>query len=263
MSSKKTFAVAMIGIPDNERHILKNIFKLSLYRTQTYVIVSSEESSQILIVDADDPKAMAEWRASCGVIGKSASPDHDRFKMPIPAVMVTREKLHDEFPYYIRRPFVATRVLGVLDQVASKELGGNQHSFISVKKAVPTSEEEVGVYRALVVDQSKSIRNQIELELNLFGIQVDAVESGEKAFELLNQNNYDMVFLDIVLPGIDGYQVCKGIKKIRKKTNVVIITNKSSPFDRVKGALAGCDIYITKPVKRAFFQKVVQKYLSK
>jgi hypothetical protein len=137
MSSKKTFAVAMIGIPDNERHILKNIFKLSLYRTQTYTIVSSEEPSQILIVDADDPKAMAEWHAFCGAASKSAFPGQDRFKMPIPAVMVTREKLSGELPYYIRRPFVATRVLSVLDQVASKELGGNQQSVISEEKNKP------------------------------------------------------------------------------------------------------------------------------
>lgn len=265
MSSKKTFAVAMIGIPDNERHILKNIFKLSLYRTQTYAIVSSKEPSQILIVDADDPKAMAEWHACCGAASQSAFPGQDS-KMPIPAVMVTREKLSGELPYYIRRPFVASRVLGVLDQVASKELGGNQQSVLSEEKkqTVPTS-EEWGIFRALIVDQSKLVRNQIELELNLFGVHVDTVESGEKAFELIDQNNYDMVFLDIVLPGIDGYQVCKSIKKkkTKKRTHVIIITNKSSPFDRVKGALAGCDIYLTKPLKRAFFQKVIQKYLSK
>ncbi len=114
------------------------------------------------------------------------------------------------------------------------------------------------------MDDSSTIRKLIELELKLFNIQVDAVESGEEAFELLAQNNYDLVFLDVVLPGADGYQICKTIKKdkTRKKMPVIMLTSKSSPFDRIKGALAGCDTYLTKPVSHSSFQKVVKKYLE-
>ncbi|MDS4042542.1 MAG: response regulator, partial [Candidatus Competibacter sp.] len=123
---------------------------------------------------------------------------------------------------------------------------------------------EPSVPTALVVDDSSTVRKQIELELKLFGIRIDAVESGELAFDLLAKNNYDMIFLDVVLPGVDGYQICKTIKKdkARKKTPVIMLTSKSSPFDRVKGALAGCDTYLTKPVKQSSFQKVVKKYLK-
>jgi twitching motility two-component system response regulator PilG len=114
------------------------------------------------------------------------------------------------------------------------------------------------------VDDSSTVRKQIELELKLFGIEVDAVESGEQAFELLAQKSYDLIFLDVVLPGIDGYQICKNIKKdkARKKTPVIMLTSKSSPFDRIKGALAGCDTYLTKPVKQTAFQKVIKKHLK-
>lgn len=81
--------------------------------------------------------------------------------------------------------------------------------------------------------------------------------------DFANKNNYDLIFLDVVLPGIDGYQLCKSLKrgKDKKKTPVIMLTSKSSPFDRVKGALAGCDAYLTKPVKQETFQKVVKKYL--
>jgi two-component system cell cycle response regulator len=266
MSSKKTFAVAMIGIPEHERHILNNIFKLSLYRTQTYTIASPDEPSEILIVDADDPKAIAEWRSLHGDVTKPAFPVDTGLKTRVPTVMVSKEKPSGGSSYYIRRPFVATRVLSVLDHVVSKELGFSQERVIGEEKkptAIPVKEHRI--YKALVVDDSKSVRKQIELELRLFGMQVDAAESAEKAFELLDQDDYDMIFVDVILPGIDGYQLCRSIKKdkLKKKIPVIILTNKSSPFDRVRGALAGCDTYLTKPVKQVSFQKVVQKYLSK
>jgi len=115
-----------------------------------------------------------------------------------------------------------------------------------------------------VVDDSSTVRKQVELELKLLGIWTDAAESGEDAFELLAQKDYDIIFLDVVLPGVDGYQICKTIKrnKAKKKTPVIMLTSKSSPFDRVKGALAGCDTYLTKPAKQNSFQKVVKKYLK-
>ena len=113
-------------------------------------------------------------------------------------------------------------------------------------------------------DDSSTIRKQLEIELKIFDVQVDTAESAEQVFDLINRKIYDMIFLDVVLPGIDGYQICKIIKKDKdkKKIPVVMLTSKSSPFDRIKGALAGCDTYLTKPVKQASFQKVVKKYLK-
>jgi two-component system cell cycle response regulator len=279
MNSKKTYAVAMIGIPDNERHVLTNIFKLSLYRAHSYKSATADDPTEILVVDADDPKAMAEWRTFRG--DGNTRPTFGQDNTPkIPTVMVTKEKLSDSLPYYIRRPFVATRVLSVLDQLVSKELSvtrqrviGEEASKPAMKEPVPQEPvrvvapivEQPPAFTALIIDDSRPVRKQIELELKLFGIQVDSAESGEQAFELLNQKTYNLIFLDVVLPGIDGYQICKTIKrdKVRKKTPVVMLTGKSSPFDRVKGALAGCDTYLTKPVKQASFQKVVKKYLDK
>lgn len=245
---------------------MKNIFKLSLYRNRTYTLASLDEPSEILIVDADDPQAMAEWHCLRGdSVTRPLLPDQGCAPSPIPTVMVTKEKLSDSLPYYIRRPFVATRVLSVLDQVATKELSVAQERLIGQEQPAPTTLPEQSVPTALVVDDSKPVRKQVELELKLFGMQVDAVESGEQAFELLAERSYDMIFLDVVLPGVDGYQICKTIKKdkAKKKTPVIMLTSKSSPFDRVRGALAGCDTYLTKPVKQGAFQKVVQKYLKK
>ncbi len=263
MSDGKTFAVAMIGIPESERNVLKNIFKLSLYRACTYTLVLAGEPSQILIVDADDPKALAEWRVLRGGARQSSSPD--AAPSPIPAVMVTKETSSVGAARCIRRPFVATRVFNVLDQIAAQVPSVAPERVISEEPApVTAAVKEPPVLTALVVDDSSTIRKQLELELKLLGIQVVAVESGEQAFESLDRNNYDLIFLDVVLPGIDGYQICRTIKKdkTKKKTPIIMLTSKSSPFDRVRGALAGCDTYLTKPVKQSAFQKTVKKYLK-
>jgi twitching motility two-component system response regulator PilG len=277
MSSKRTYTVAMLGIPEHERHVLANIFKLSAYRTRTYTLASSGEASEILIVDADDTIAMTEWQTLRGE-GTTPIPDNvpNNGKSKIPTVMVTKERLSESLPHYIRRPFVATRVLSALDQITIRELSapkqriiGEESKPVIAKKAAPipktNPESTEPTHTALVVDDSKPVRKQIELELKLFGIRVEMAESGEQAFALLNDKNYDMVFLDVVLPGVDGYQICKAIKKdkLKKKTPVIMLTGKSSPFDRVKGTLAGCDTYLTKPVKQTAFQKVVKKYLNK
>jgi two-component system cell cycle response regulator len=267
MSDKKTFAIAMFGIPEPERNVLKNIFKLSLYRSYTYTLASSDHASQILLVDADDPKARAEWRAFCGAGSRNEPLSFRQSGTPpsLPTVMITKETLSNDIAYCIHRPFVATRVLSVLDQVAAQATTGpTQERVIGEDQPIVAKSVERSVQTALVVDDSSTVRKQIELELKLFGIQVDAVESGEQAFESLARKNYDLIFLDVVLPGVDGYQICKTIKKDKatKKTPVIMLTSKSSPFDRIKGALAGCDTYLTKPVKQTSFQKVVKKYLK-
>jgi twitching motility two-component system response regulator PilG len=256
MSDKKSFLVDMIGIPDHERNVLKSIFKLSLYRAYAFIFVSANEPCQILMVDADDPEVMAKWRTRHRS-GESTS-------SAIATVMVTKEKQPDTFPYSIHRPFVATRVLGVLDQIATEISTRSAERAISEEPAAIATKEVLPVSTVLVVDDSSTIRKQLELELKLFDVQVDTAESSEQVFDLMNRKIYDMIFLDVVLPGIDGYQICKIIKKDKdkKKIPVVMLTSKSSPFDRIKGALAGCDTYLTKPVKQASFQKVVKKYLK-
>jgi len=80
----------------------------------------------------------------------------------------------------------------------------------------------------------------------------------------VNENNYDIIFLDIILPGIDGYEVCKAIKEGKcKDTPVIMLTGNSSPADRIKGNLSGCDTYLIKPVGQVVFQEIINQYLNR
>ena len=116
----------------------------------------------------------------------------------------------------------------------------------------------------LIIDDEAAIRESLETLLEFEGYSVESAETGEQGLAKIGQRPFDLVLLDVVLPGTDGYQVCKAIKKGfgAKRTPVVMLTSKSSPFDRLRGSLAGCDNYLVKPVNQADFEAVLTKYLS-
>jgi len=66
-----------------------------------------------------------------------------------------------------------------------------------------------------------------------------------------------MVFLDVMMEDVNGYEVCKWIKKVKSSINVVMLTSKSSPFDRVRAKLSGCNNFISKPPKDKHLKKVI------
>ena len=115
----------------------------------------------------------------------------------------------------------------------------------------------------LVVDDNITAREFMKTKLAPFGFNVDYAESGEQAIGLTGQKSYSCVFLDVIMPGIDGYQVCKLIKSKRAatKTAVIMLTSKGSPFDRIRGAMAGCDAYLTKPVDEDKLLESIVKFL--
>lgn len=115
----------------------------------------------------------------------------------------------------------------------------------------------------LVVDDNLTVREFMRSKLAPFNFNVDYAESGEQAVGLTGHRRYACVFLDVVMPGIDGYQVCKLIKskKAQGKSHVVMLTSKGSPFDKIRGAMAGCDAYLTKPVDEEKLLETIVRFL--
>jgi twitching motility two-component system response regulator PilG len=124
-------------------------------------------------------------------------------------------------------------------------------------------EDAVTGIRALVVDDSTTVRRLMDLTLRPMGIDVEFADRGEDALALVKHRNYDIVFLDVMLPGIDGYRVCKAIKadKATKHTPVIMLTSKDSAFDKVRGIMAGTDVYLTKPLERTALLAAMKKCL--
>lgn len=184
-----------------------------------------------------------------------------------PSVLVSKQREFKTEHYQVRRPLIASRIISVLDQVANIELEIEDEVAIAniensnVSEAVSKNANSGGL--ALVVDDSLPVRIQMNAALTPFTSRVDLAETGEEAFDLVNENNYDIIFLDIILPGVDGYEVCKAIKEGKcKDTPVILLTGNSSPADRIKGNLSGCDTYLIKPVNEMVFQEIVDQYLN-
>ena len=100
--------------------------------------------------------------------------------------------------------------------------------------------------RILVVDDEPSITEFVGYALKKEGFAPDVVDNGEDALAMAQKNDYDLFVLDIMLPGMDGWQVCR---EIRKESNVPIImlTAKDETFDKVLGLELGADDYVAKP----------------
>lgn len=142
-----------------------------------------------------------------------------------------------------------------------------RHDINHDKPKMASKPKKVYRYQALVVDDSAAIRKQLELELAETDIFAEFAESGEQAIEKSDQKLYDLVFLDIILPEMDGYAVCRHLRANpkMKKTPIIMLSGKTSPMDEVKGVIAGASTYLTKPIKQDQFQttlKRVSRWLS-
>lgn len=127
--------------------------------------------------------------------------------------------------------------------------------------ALINNSKKLSTPQVLVVDDSASVRKQLEIELEFFNASVDYAESAESAFNLLKIKKYDVVLLDVVLPDKDGFQICKYIKAEDKSTVAIMLTGKATQTDKIKGSLAGCNAYLVKPVGRQTFQSTIKNYL--
>jgi CheY-like chemotaxis protein len=119
--------------------------------------------------------------------------------------------------------------------------------------------------RVLVVDDSPTVRRQLAVALHRMGLDSEGVNSAREALETLAVRHYEMVFVDVVMPEMDGYRLTREIKRSRtlRPMPVVILTSRSSPFDLARGALAGCDSYLVKPVSMQSLRETVARHLHR
>ena len=100
--------------------------------------------------------------------------------------------------------------------------------------------------KVLVVDDEKLIVKGIRFSLEQDGMEVDCAYDGEEAFNLAKENAYDMILLDIMLPKMDGFQVCQAIREF-SDVPIIMLTEKGDDMDKILGLEYGADDYITKP----------------
>ncbi len=276
VSNPRTFRVGIVGASVEALNAFARIFSVTNFRNRIYEAVPLMTNSRRLPEDVDfvilctlNPTVLTAWDR-----GLIEGPAATR-----PQVRLSRRGAVDgQSPtgYFLESPINPSRLIKLLDTYTIKELnylpefeiGGDSTrlsedavaglKLLNRPEAIAAARRE-GLNKALVVDDSLAVRRQLEIEFGLLGVEVTSVDTAEAALGAALGCKFDMIFMDVVLPSMDGYAACRRIKKIQanKNTPIILLTSKSSSFDRIKGALAGCDTYLVKPINHSDFERII------
>jgi len=117
--------------------------------------------------------------------------------------------------------------------------------------------------RILIIEDEESLLRLETILLTVNGYEVSNASTGKDALEKLSCEQFDLVLLDIMLPDIDGYEICSRIKEDPRHAGipVVMLTGRKSSGDQERGASCGADAYLTKPFKSAMIIEVIERLL--
>lgn len=283
----RIFKVAVIGATQADLNVFNRIFGITRYRPRRYELLVINEGGSVLelskiktadiyVVNINSPASVRYWQT----ISSSIAVENRRPVLKISKVTPSTEAGAE---FTISWPINPAKMLQTLDNYTIRhlhyypefEIGSDAEpcaTTIKNIKAINTNinskqvgESSQSPLRVLVADDSLAVRRQLKMEFDMLNAQLNLVEDGESAIRAAQEEPYDIIFLDVVMPGADGYSVCKNIRKskLNKNTPVVMLTSRSSKFDKLKGVLAGCDTYLTKPVNHNEFTEITQKHLNK
>jgi twitching motility two-component system response regulator PilG len=116
--------------------------------------------------------------------------------------------------------------------------------------------------KVMVIDDSNTIRRSAEIFLNQAGCQVILAQDGFEALSKINDHQPNIIFCDILMPRLDGYQTCALIKRSPRfhKTPVVMLSSKDGLFDRARGRMVGSSEYLTKPFTKDSLLTAVRQH---
>jgi len=145
------------------------------------------------------------------------------------------------------------------DDAARSAEGGQDGSSV----AEPAAPYE-GV-TVMVIDDSKTIRRTAETLLGKAGCKVVTANDGFEALALIVAHEPDVIFVDVMMPRLDGYQTCALIKRNEtfRDTPVVMLSSKDGLFDRARGRIVGSDQYLVKPFTRGELLAAIERHVGK
>lgn len=264
----KQFTIALCGFSETEQKSLGRAFALSEVRPRHYVLWPPGRSApDICILNEDLPGGPLDWAAlRQGIPGA-------RFPVVRVGIAERASQVFDGVvSVFFKRPVLANRILKTLDDLVTEfyhfapELAIRDDLSAAViaghgKGQAPVA--PASAKRVLVVDDSESVRRMMEVRLGMVGCAVDFAVSGEEALAKAGACRYDLIFLDVMLPGISGYDVSRLLKrKLRVTAPVVMLTGRTSRLDKLRGTLAAADVYLTKPLSIEQLNATLTRYLT-
>ena len=278
IKQKDVYSVEVIGFSQTELMALASVFELSSRRVPKFARHNAAGGpSDILLVDANDMEAfkLLQERNASGQIPTILIGDSNRgTNWPVLPRPIRWMRLFQAFDAAVSAPSAEAAVKPAEVSAPPKAATAVQNAAPAPIAGTPPAKpagaapsipqaQNPGADWVLVVDDNQTVREFMKSKLAAFSFNVDYAESGEQAIGFTGQKHYACIFLDVVMPGIDGYQVCKLIKSNRsaQKTAVVMLTSKDSPFDKIRGSMSGCDAYLTKPVDEEKLLETIAKFL--
>jgi CheY-like chemotaxis protein len=120
--------------------------------------------------------------------------------------------------------------------------------------------------KVLIVDDSDVALKFMQSRLRHFGYEGQLARSGEEALTMTAKDDYQFVFLDVMMAGLDGYQTCRAIKQNKGKRPtipvVVMLTSRGGTIDKIRGSMSGCDAYLTKPLNEQQLGMVLAQHAA-
>ncbi len=258
--------VGSFGFPEQQRSKVEKILRLS--RRRDYELVAFDETAlpDVLLVFGEE---------ALSAPSVSALPADYRRRL----VLVSRQKPKEVSLPHIGYPLISSRVIRVLDGIVDRTIDSVPltdsdaplAADVSESKKVALSDEsrtqepepDDNALSVLVVDDSAPMRQALADQLVALpmAMQISFAEDGASALSVTDQQHFDLIFLDIMMPGIDGFETCTQLRQKAhiKKTPIIMLSSKTSPLDEVKGIMAGCSTYLTKPIVPDEFQKVIRR----
>jgi len=235
--------ISYLGIEKQDMRIIRNMFQLVKWLQKVFVlrIFRPNIDHDILLINADNKEALDVWRqikSQKDCISIMLSTSGQQFKDAIT----------------LQRPIELKQFERILDNIASTDRVHHLHDDVLLDSL-----------DVLIIDDSLPVRQYMKQKLpQLYSSKVimDFAASGEEGARKIKKNVYDIIFLDVVMPGADGYKVCKWIKA-NSVAHIVMLTSKGSPFDKIRGAMSGCNGYLVKPPDDDSLKAVLENYNRK
>lgn len=231
-TTKTRCRVFHLGLDAREVLVIEGVFRANPELAERYVFGAppADDDVDLLFVNGDDDHALRAWHEI-----KATRPE-------VLCLLVTAQPERHAGARTLAKPLNFRNFSSILDAITSSDT-----PFLRT-----AANSAGGELRVLVVDDSFPARQFMKFKIeelaaaSSIGVQVDLADSGEKAVGIAQACPYDLVFLDVVMPGLDGYETCRQLKALRA-LRVAMLTGRTTQVDFAQGRAAGCDNYLTKP----------------
>lgn len=279
MDNTQELKLFVLGLNETELRLLNSIVQVSQRRSRRLILVPMTQAmtADVMILAVSDSQVVDWVKRNAQLIKSLPVIWIEAKNIPSIHLSINRPVQWSQLLLYIKqaiqkkRSFEEVAKSNATNQLAHTTSATSQkvqdlQKQAALKPATVQSSSSAQASHILVVDDSWAVRRHLSTILEQKNYQITLASDGLEAVNEFSADMFDCVLMDVVMPEVDGYEACRQIKKLSKgKHNVpvIMLTSKTSPFDKIRGKMAGCDAYLTKPVSDGLLQQILDKHVIK